>query len=93
MSRETTLITIPREHLPATVRKILAKPGDNIIKTQSLLVYEYVKKVKINKISPKTKEMVDAIVDTPFVEELKSPAEGKLAKYYVHEGEIISSEE
>ncbi|CAG8690432.1 14245_t:CDS:10, partial [Acaulospora morrowiae] len=93
MSREATLISIPKEHLPATICRLLAEPGDNIIKTQPLLRYEYIKRIKEQTIHPKTKEMLDVFVEVPFVEELKSPAEGELEDFYVSEGDTISSED
>ncbi|CAG8476598.1 13550_t:CDS:2 [Acaulospora colombiana] len=90
MSREATLISIPKEHLPAIIRRFLVEPGDNIIKTQPLLRYEYTKKIKKQKIDPKTK---DVFVDEPFVEDLRSPAEGELDGFYVREGDMISLED
>ncbi|CAG8610683.1 19525_t:CDS:10 [Cetraspora pellucida] len=89
MYQELYLIRIPKEHLPATICNILVKPGDKIEKTQSLLRYEYVKLAKKENIDPMTKEQIQLDVDTPFVEELKSPTEGEIQQIFVKDGESI----
>ncbi|CAG8774695.1 22403_t:CDS:10, partial [Dentiscutata erythropus] len=87
--QELYLIKIPKEHLPATICNILVKPGDRIEKTQSLLRYEYVKKSKKETIDPETKEQIQLMVDTPFIEEFKSPTEGEIEQIFVREGQRI----
>ncbi|CAG8573139.1 4118_t:CDS:2, partial [Dentiscutata heterogama] len=89
MQQELYLIKIPKEHLPATICNILVEHGDKIEKTQSLLRYEYVKKTKKENIDPETKEQIQHMIDTPFIEELKSPTEGEIEQIFVREGELI----
>ncbi|CAG8582597.1 20708_t:CDS:10 [Gigaspora rosea] len=88
MHQELYLIRIPKEHLPATICNVLVKPGDKIEKTQALLRYEYVKK---SKIVPETNEQIPVQIDTPFIEELKSPTEGEIQQILVREGDILDT--
>ncbi|KAF0547698.1 RNA polymerase II subunit A C-terminal domain phosphatase [Gigaspora margarita] len=88
MHQELYLIRIPKEHLPATICNVLVKPGDKIEKTQALLRYEYVKK---SKIVPESNEQIPIQIDTPFVEELKSPTEGEIQQILVREGDMLDT--
>ena len=92
MSQVLLLIKIPMEHLPATICDFLVKPGDKIIKSQSLLSYEYNKIIQERPVSATGEtEYIDVL--TPQKEELKSPTEGEIEQFHVKPGETIDRKE
>jgi len=92
MSQESLTIKIPKEHLPATIRNFLVKPGDKITKSQSLLSYEYKKTIKEQRLDLTTGE-TEYVNFLTQIEELRSPTEGEIEQLHVNPGETINKGE
>ncbi|CAG8693107.1 13787_t:CDS:10, partial [Funneliformis mosseae] len=86
------MIKIPIEHLPATICNFLVKPGEKVIKSQSILSYEYKRPVQEKRLDSTTGE-TECVHALTQIEELKSPTEGELKQFHVIPGETVKREE